>query len=88
MSRNKDRLPQDAEAVRSANPDVKIHEIVLDAADGDSVREALRQADECLNETTLECVLFNAARPGNSKLFDFPAKLVAADLRGITDEEC
>ena len=81
MSRNRGRLLQDAEAVRSVNPDVRIDEIVLDAADDDSVREALLQANESLQNTVLECVLFNAARPGSSKLFDFPVKLVEADLK-------
>jgi NAD(P)-dependent dehydrogenase (short-subunit alcohol dehydrogenase family) len=84
MSRNKERLAQDADLVRSASADVDVHEITVDAADTASVRQALERANEALGETPLEFVLFNTARTGPSKFFDFSAEDLEADLRVCT----
>jgi NAD(P)-dependent dehydrogenase (short-subunit alcohol dehydrogenase family) len=81
MSRNKERLAQDAGVVRSASAGVDVQEITVDAADTDSVRQALEKAGEALGETPLEIVLFNTARTGPSKFFDFSAEELEADLR-------
>ena len=81
MSRNKQRLAQDGDVVRSACADVDVREITVDAADLDSVRQALESANEALGETPLEFVLFNTARTGPSKFFDFSAEELEADLR-------
>jgi NAD(P)-dependent dehydrogenase (short-subunit alcohol dehydrogenase family) len=81
MSRNKQRLAQDADFVRSAGSDVDVQEITVDAADTDSVRQALEKANEALGETPLEAVLFNTARLGPSKFFDFSVEEFEADLR-------
>ena len=81
LSRNKDRLPKDAEAVRSSCSSVKVDEIVADCADAESVRKALEAADKSLGQTPLECILYNSARPGSSDFFDFPAETLTADLQ-------
>jgi NAD(P)-dependent dehydrogenase (short-subunit alcohol dehydrogenase family) len=81
MSRNKERLAKDADAVRSVCSSVHIDEIVVDCADADSVRRALETVDDSLGQTPLECVLYNAARLGPSHFFDFPAERLGADLQ-------
>ena len=81
MSRNKERLAQDADFVRSASAGVDVQVIKVDAADTDSVRQALEKANEALGETPLEFVLFNAARLGPSKFFDFSDEELEADLK-------
>jgi NAD(P)-dependent dehydrogenase (short-subunit alcohol dehydrogenase family) len=81
MSRDKQRLAQDAHLVRSAGAGVDVQAITVDAADTDSVRQALEKADEALGGTPLEFVLFNTARTGPSKFFDFSAEELEADLR-------
>ena len=81
MSRNEQRLAQDADFVRSAAAGVDVREITVDAADTESVRQALKKANEALGETLLEVVLFNAARLGPSKFFDFSVEEFEADVR-------
>lgn len=81
MSRNKERLAQDADFVRSASSGVNVQEITVDAADSDSVRQALEKANKALGDTPLEFVLFNAARLGPSKFFDFSAEELEADFK-------
>lgn len=81
MSRNKERLSQDVDFVRYASAGVDVQAIAVDAADKDSVQQALEKADEALGETPLEFVLFNAARLGPSKFFDFSAEELEADLK-------
>ena len=81
MSRNKQRLAQDADLVRSASAGVDVQEITVESADKDSVRQALEKADEALGQTRLEFVLFNTSTTGPSKLFDFSVEELEADLR-------
>jgi NAD(P)-dependent dehydrogenase (short-subunit alcohol dehydrogenase family) len=81
MSRNEQRLAQDADIVRSASAGVDVREIAVDAANTDSVRQALEKANDALGETPLEVVLFNTARTGPSKFFDFTVEELEADLR-------
>lgn len=81
MSRNKERLAQDADYVRSVGSGVDVREITVDAADTGSVRQALEKANEALGDTPLEFVLFNAARLGPSKFFDFSDEELEADLK-------
>jgi len=81
MSRNEQRLAQDADFVHSAGAGVDVREITVDAADTDSVRQALEKANEALGETPLEAVLLNTARLGPSKFFDFSVEEFEADLR-------
>lgn len=81
MSRNNNRLPKDAAAVRSDCNNVCVDEIVADCADADSVGTALKAADRSLGQTPLECVLCNSARPGSSHFFDFEAERLEADLQ-------
>ena len=88
MSRNKERLAQDADIVRSASSSADVQEITVDAADTDSVRQALEKANEALGETPLEFVLFNTARTGPSEFFDFSAEELEADLRVCNTDRC
>jgi len=81
MSRNQERLAQDANAVRSACAGVDVQMITVDAADTNSVQQALEHASEALKDVPLEFVLFNTARTGPSKFFDFSAEELEADLR-------
>jgi NAD(P)-dependent dehydrogenase (short-subunit alcohol dehydrogenase family) len=81
MSRKKDRLAQDAGYVRSACAGVDVQGITVDAADMDSVRQALEDANAALGGMPLEFVLFNTARTGPSKFFDFSSEELEADLR-------
>jgi NAD(P)-dependent dehydrogenase (short-subunit alcohol dehydrogenase family) len=81
MSRNKDRLAKDADAVRLACSRAHVDEIVLDCAEAGSVRRALEAVDNSLGQTPLECVLYNAARLGPSHFFDFSAESLEADLQ-------
>ena len=64
LSRNRDRLEEDAADVRAARPGVKVTVIACDLSKSQSVREALAKIDQVLQNdgTTLEVVCFNAAR--------------------------
>ena len=81
MSRNASRLAEDADFVRSACAETSVHQIPVDLADADEVQESLERVDECLKGTSLECVLYNAARLGKSQFFEFPATHLENDLR-------
>nr|POF08144.1 putative oxidoreductase [Quercus suber] len=85
MSRNAKRLAQDAIAVRAAaaaaHIATEVYEIPVDAADLAQVDASLRQVDESLGGTPLHCVLFNAARTGKSKFFDFSPESLENDLK-------
>nr|POE49264.1 3-ketodihydrosphingosine reductase [Quercus suber] len=82
MSRNAERLAQDAAFVRhAANDKTKVLEIPVDAADLAHVTRSLQQVDESLQDTPLECVLFNAARTGKSEFFEFPIESFEHDLK-------
>lgn len=81
MSRNADRLAQDAEFVRSARAETSIYEIAADLGDTDQVQKCLKEAEQSLNGTPLECVLFNAARTGKSEFFDFSPAMLENDLK-------
>lgn len=80
MSRNADRLEQDADAVRSANSQTSVREIPVDMGNLEHVRESLKKVEEALKETSLECVLFNAARTGKSEFFEFSPEQLGNDL--------
>ena len=81
LSRDASRLSQDAEFVRSASSKASVHEITVDLGDSEQTQKSLKQVDEALAGTPLECVLFNAARLGKSEFFDFSAEVLERDLR-------
>ena len=81
LSRDAVRLAKDAEYVRSTRKDTTVYEIPVDLGDTESVQEGLKTTEMFLNDTPLECVLFNAARTGKSEFFDFPAASLESDLR-------
>ena len=80
MSRDATRLAKDADFVRSASPNVDVAEITVDLASEQSLEESLKKVDASLKDTTLECVLFNAARLGKSEFFQFEAAGLRSDL--------
>lgn len=81
LSRDATRLVQDAEFVRSASSGTSVYEIPVDLGDLQQTEKCLRQVDESLAGTPLECVLFNAARLGKSEFFDFSPAVLERDLR-------
>lgn len=80
-SRDANRLSQDADFVRSASAGVSVDVVPFDLGKADEVQAGLKKVEESLKGTSLECVLFNAARLGPSKFFDFPAEDLENDLR-------
>ncbi|KAK5171515.1 uncharacterized protein LTR77_004660 [Saxophila tyrrhenica] len=81
MSRNAERLRQDASFVQSRAPDAVVEIVTIDLADSESVATALAEVDERLEGTKLECVLFNAARIGASKLLEWTPEQLENDLK-------
>lgn len=81
LSRNVERLPQDAKTVREAHPGTAVHEINVDFADAEQVSQALEKVEECLEGEKLECVVFNAARTGPSKFFEWTPRGLEMDLQ-------
>lgn len=81
LSRDGNRLKEDANFVKSARAGVSVSTITIDLADTENVRTALGTVDKELEGTSLEAVLFNAARVGQSTILEFPAESVETDLR-------
>lgn len=81
LSRNAERLAQDVNVVLKAGPDTSVHQIPTDLADTEQVQKGLEKAKQALNGARLDCVLFNAARTGQSKFLDFPPESLETDLR-------
>jgi NAD(P)-dependent dehydrogenase (short-subunit alcohol dehydrogenase family) len=81
ISRNATRLAQDADFVRSACAGVSVHETPFDLGKSDEVQKGLEKVNQSLRGTSLECVLFNAARLGKSPFFEFSAESLENDLR-------
>ncbi|PVH78868.1 NAD(P)-binding protein [Cadophora sp. DSE1049] len=81
LSRNPDRLPEDAKAVRSARDGTQVHEITVDFANAEQVDRALEKVTSALEGERLECVVFNAARPGPSKFFEWTPESLQSDLQ-------
>lgn len=82
LSRDGTRLAQDAEFVRNACSNAATtHEITVDLANTDSVRQCLPKIEASLQGTPLRCVLFNAARTGKSEFFQFEPESLESDLR-------
>lgn len=81
LSRDGNRLKEDANFVKSARAGVSVSTITIDLANTENVRKALQNVEKELEGTSLLAVLFNAARVGQSKILEFPAESVETDLR-------
>lgn len=81
MSRNEDRLKEDAAFVTSAAPNATVDIVTIDLADAGSVQTALSAVDKKLEGTPLECVLFNAARLAVSPILEFSSEELEVDLK-------
>lgn len=87
-SRNSERLSKEVEEVKAAGgSDVEVVATTVDLSDKSSVKTALGEFDKHLSDGTdgdaggLEAVLFNAARIGPSKLWEFTEEEVERDLQ-------
>lgn len=89
LSRNNVRLSEDADFVRAASADADVDAIEFDGADLESVRKGLQKIEASMGDVPLECVLFNQARTGPSKFFDFTVEELEADLKVcLPDNSC
>jgi NAD(P)-dependent dehydrogenase (short-subunit alcohol dehydrogenase family) len=81
MSRNKDRLKDDALLVKAAAPQTTVDVVTLDLVEYELVETQLEEARWRLGEVPLECIFFNAARAGRSKLLEWPVVNLQRDLQ-------
>ena len=81
MSRNASRLEEDKAFVQKAASSANVETIPIDLADTQNVQKALSEVDQKLQGRSLECVLFNAARVGLSKFFEWKPEDLETDLR-------
>jgi len=84
LSRDKARLAEDAEFVRSAASGAKVDTLQIDmSADESAVKKSLSGIDDKLKAAgvLLEVVLYNAARVGPSKILEWDANGLAEDLK-------
>lgn len=80
LSRDATRLASDAEHVQSAAPGTQVHTIPADMAKKQSVSDALAQVDRYTDKVPLQAVLYNAARVGESKFFEWTVEELEQDL--------
>lgn len=80
LSRDTNRLKEDAVFVQKSSK-ATVDVVRIDLADTQNVRKALMEVDRLLSGTPLEAVLFNAARVGVSKMFEFAPEQLESDLR-------
>jgi NAD(P)-dependent dehydrogenase (short-subunit alcohol dehydrogenase family) len=81
MSRNAERLSEDAQHVCSGSATVAVYEVPVDFGDKEQVHEGLRRVELALGETPLDCVLYNAAKTAKSAILEYPADDFRADLQ-------
>ncbi|KAH0172303.1 NAD(P)-binding protein, partial [Aureobasidium melanogenum] len=81
LSRNETRLSQDADFVRAASAGASVDVIEYDGANMESVRAGLEEVEKAMGDVSLECVLFNHARLGPSKFFEFTVEELETDLQ-------
>ncbi|TKA61211.1 hypothetical protein B0A49_06872 [Cryomyces minteri] len=79
LSRDIKRLEDDKATILEAAGDSKVQValVKVDLADEASLEQALKQLEEL---GPVECIFFNAARVGPSKLLDFPAAKISKDF--------
>jgi NAD(P)-dependent dehydrogenase (short-subunit alcohol dehydrogenase family) len=85
LSRDTDRLEEDAAAVRAVRPGMHVTAIGCDLSKLQSVRDALAAIDQVLQAdgTTLEVVCFNAARVRPTDLLTEPPEEYETDFKVI-----
>jgi NAD(P)-dependent dehydrogenase (short-subunit alcohol dehydrogenase family) len=83
LSRDKDRLEEDAAAVRAVRPGLRVTAMGCDLSSLQSVRDALVAVDQVLQAdgTTLEVVCFNAARVRPTDLLTEPPEEYEKDFK-------
>jgi NAD(P)-dependent dehydrogenase (short-subunit alcohol dehydrogenase family) len=83
LSRDKDRLEEDAAVVRAARPGIHVTAIACDLSNLQSVRDALAAIDKSLQagKSTLEVVCFNAARVRPTDLLTEPPEEYEVDFK-------
>lgn len=82
ISRNAERLEQDVKFVQDSGArGVSAEAIIADLANVQDTQQALQSVEKSLGDLHLECVLFNAARTGPSKLEEFSVGSFESDLR-------
>lgn len=81
MSRDAQRLEQDASFVKSKAAGAAVEIVTIDLSDSNSVRDALQEVGRRIEGTPLECVLFNAARIGSSKMLEWTPEQLENDLK-------
>ena len=70
LSRDANRLKEDASFVKSAAEGVSVSTTTIDLADTEDVRKALGEVERELEGTQLEAVLYNAARGGRARFWN------------------
>ncbi|MCJ1328542.1 hypothetical protein MMC10_005219 [Thelotrema lepadinum] len=71
-----------SKTVKSATEEnILVDSVFVDASDTKLLKQALEEVRERLGKTQLECILFNAARVGPSKLMDFPVEDIEKDFQ-------
>jgi NAD(P)-dependent dehydrogenase (short-subunit alcohol dehydrogenase family) len=80
LSRDPARLQQDVTFVKNNAPRAACEAIEIDLADRRKVEAALKTLDSKLQGRPLECVLYNAARVGTSKLTEGSGEEYERDL--------
>ncbi|THW35027.1 hypothetical protein D6C89_09738 [Aureobasidium pullulans] len=81
LSRNSQRLSEEANSLSSDSPGLQVDTVAIDLADTVSVSEALAGVDLLLADSPLEVVVYNAARPIPSKFFEYELAELETDLR-------
>jgi NAD(P)-dependent dehydrogenase (short-subunit alcohol dehydrogenase family) len=81
MSRNAGRLRDDALLIRSVAPETNVDIITVDLVEVEKVEERLEEARRRLAGVPPECIFFNAARTGISKLLEWPVENLQRDLQ-------
>lgn len=84
-SRNAERLAKEVEQVKAAasgtGKEVEVVSTTIDLGDKKSVDAGLREVERLVDSERLEAVLFNAARVGPSKLWEFSTEEIENDLQ-------
>lgn len=86
MSRNADRLKQDAQEVKAASNAAQVETVPVDlGADESQINASFKKAKSILENwgVPVEVVLFNAIRVGQSKVMEFSSADFERDLKVI-----
>lgn len=87
LSRNADRLKQDAQEVKAASNAAQVETVPVDlGADESQIKASFAKVDGLLKSwgVPLEVVLFNAIRVGQSKVLEFSSADFEKDLKVVT----